>query len=393
MAATSRRSTSASLRIRALAALAASRSFTARRRSLLLRRLLGLLGGLLAATGARAIDLPADHAEAMYHSYSGGGVQANGPALLVRKSIADRFSLAGSYYVDAVSNASIDVVTTASPYRERRNEYGLSADYVYRDAQITLGTSTSREPDYTANTFSADVTQEVFGGMTTVSLGTTRGSDKVGKHGSPEFSDTARHWQYRVGVTQILTPRWIASVNVEALADDGFLGSPYRVARVFGAAVPERDPRTRSARAIKFRLIGDLGSHDAVHLDYRYFRDTWDIKAHTAEIGYSRYFGDSLLADTFVRGYSQQHALFYSDNATSETTYVSRNRQLSTFTSVGLGAKLSYTVRKVPGSYGVKLNGTYEYVRFRYGDFTDIRTGSPYAFNASVVQMYVSSTF
>ena len=28
-----------------------------------------------------------------------------------------------------VSNASIDVVTTASPYKETRNEYGLGADY------------------------------------------------------------------------------------------------------------------------------------------------------------------------------------------------------------------------------------------------------------------------
>ena len=364
------------------------------RRSTLWRQLAGLLGGLLAAaTGARAVDLPEDRAEAMFHSYSGGGVTANGPALLVRKSVADRFSLAASYYVDAVSNASIDVVTTASPYRETRTEYGLSADYVYRDSQITLATSSSHEPDYTANSASVDIAQEVFGGMTTVNLGFTHGSDQVGKHGSPEFADTATHWQYRVGLTQILTPRWIMSANVEALSDDGFLGSPYRVARVFGATVPERNPRTRSARAVKFRITGDLGSHDAMHADYRYFRDTWEIKAHTIELGYSRYFGDAFLADAFTRFYTQKHALFYSDNAMTETTYVSRNRQLSSFDSVGLGAKLAYTVRKLPGKYEVKVNGAYEYVRFRYSDFTDIRTGSPYAFNASVLQLYVSATF
>jgi hypothetical protein len=32
-------------------------------------------------------------------------------------------------------------------------------------------------------------------------------------------------------------------------------------------------------------------------------------------------------------------------------------------------------------------------VRFRYSDFTDIRSGNKYAFNASVLQLYVSSTF
>ena len=351
------------------------------------------LGSLLAASGARAVDLPANSAEAMFHTYSGGGVTASGPALLVRKSIADKVSLAGSYYVDAVSNASIDVVTTASPYRETRTEYGFSADYVYRDSQITLATSSSQEPDYTANRIGLDVSQEVFGGMTSVSLGFTRGSDKVGKRNAPEFSDVARHWQYRFGVTQILTPRWIMSANLEALADDGFLGSPYRVARVFGAAVPERNPRTRSARAVKFRVIGDLGSRDALHADYRYYRDTWDIKAHTTELGYSRYVGEAWLADAFLRLHTQKAALFYSDNASSETLYVSRNRQLSTFTSVGLGSKLAYTLKKVPGQYEVKLNAAYEFVRFKFKDFTDIRTGSPYAHNANVLQLFVSATY
>ena len=47
---------------------------------------------------------------------------AQGPAVLVRKSMLDRVSLSGSYYVDAVSNASIDVVTTASKYKETRNQ-------------------------------------------------------------------------------------------------------------------------------------------------------------------------------------------------------------------------------------------------------------------------------
>ena len=202
---------------------------------------------------------------------------------------------------------------------------------------------TSHEPDYIANTGSLDMTQEVFGGMTTVSFGFTRGDDKVGKKDSPEFSDSARHWQYRLGVTQILTPRWLMSANFEALSDDGYLGSPYRVARVFGAAVPERNPRTRSGRAVKLRLVGDLGSRDAMHVEYRYFSDTWDIKAHTAEIGYSRYFGENWLADAFLRYYTQTQRALLQRQRHSETLYVSRNRQLSTFNNMGIGAKVSYT--------------------------------------------------
>jgi len=360
---------------------------------LLLRRIAGLLGSLLAAGGARAIDLPEDRADAMFHVYDGGGVKATGPALLVRKKLADRVSLSGSYYIDKVSNASIDVVTTASPYKESRKEYILGADYVVRDAQVTLSTSKSTEPDYVAAGTNLDVTQEVFGGLTSVSVGFTRAVDQVGKHNDPSFADSARHWAYRVGLTQILTPRWLMSANFEALSDDGYLGSPYRAAIVRGAAIPERNPRTRSARAIKFRSINDLGSRSSLRTEYRYYYDTWDIRAHTAEVGYSRYFGDAWLADGFLRYHAQSKALFYSDNAQTEAAYVSRNRQLGTFNDVGLGGKVSYSIKQVPGQYDIKANASYELLRFKFKDFTDIRTGELYGYKAHVLQFFVSATF
>jgi hypothetical protein len=177
------------------------------------------------------------------------------------------------------------------------------------------------------------------------------------------------------------------------VADDGYLGSPYRAARVFGAAVPERLPTTRTSRAVQFRVVGDLGSRDAVRADYRYFWDTWDIRAHTAELGYSRYLGADLLADGHLRFNSQRKALFYSDNFASETTYITRNRQLGTFTSAGVGAKLSYTAKQVPGRYVIKFNTEYQLLRFRYSDFTDIRTGKAYSFDANVLEVFLSATF
>src|SRR5262249_14517820 len=160
--------------------------------------------------------------------------------------------------------------------------------YAYRDATITVSGSNSSEPDYKAKSAGIDVSQEVFGGLTTISLGYTRAWDKVGEKGIG-FFDAAKHWRYRLGGTQILTPRILASANCEAVSDDGFLGSPYRVAYVRGAAQEEKNPRTRTSRAIMARVIADMGSRDAARVSYRYFWDTWDIKASTAEAGYSRY--------------------------------------------------------------------------------------------------------
>jgi Protein of unknown function (DUF3570) len=359
-----------------------------------LGRIAGALGGAaLAGSPAHAVNLPENRADGMLHIFKGGGVTASGPALLVRKSLADRVSLSGSYYVDSVSNASIDVVTTASPFRERRNAFDLGADLVVRDSLISLATSYSKEPDYIAKSVSLDVAQELLGGMTTVTFGYTRAADTVAKKGDPTFADRAKHWQYRFGVTQILTPRWLASANIEAISDSGFLGNPYRAAIEFGALVPERYPRTRSSRSFKLRAIGDLGSRDAVRAEYRYFYDTWDIRAHTVEAGYSRYVNEHWLADGFVRINGQSQALFYSDNAAATSTYVTRNRQLSNLNNFSLGAKLTHSYHRVPGQYEIKLHAGYELMRFKYSNFTDVRSGQAYEFSAHVLQFQVSATY
>lgn len=359
----------------------------------------GLLGSLLAgsaATGASGAALPEDKAEAILHVYDGGGVKATGPALLLRKSLFDSVSLSAQYYVDAVSNASIDVVTTASPFKETRTAYDFGVDTVVRDTTLSMGFSRSTEPDYIAEAASFDAAHEVFGGMTTVSMGFTRARDQVGKKGVAGWIDQATHWQYRAGLTQILTPHWLMSANFEAISDDGYLGSPYRSALVFGATVPERNPRTRTGRAVKLRSITDTGAwlaRSSLRAEYRYYWDTWDIKAHTFEVGGSQYIGQSFLVDVSVRAYSQGKAIFYSDNAQSETLYISRNRQLSTFKSNSLSTRVSYAWPGLPTGYELKLTGAYEFKQFRFNDFTDLRTGGLYSHNANVLQLYVSATF
>jgi Protein of unknown function (DUF3570) len=332
-------------------------------------------------------------AELMAHLFHGGGVTASGPALLVRKSVANTVSLTGTYYVDMVSNASIDVVTTASPFEETRTALGLGLNYAVRDTLITVAGASSKEPDYVANAINVDLAQDVFGGMTTVSLGFTKGEDKVGQAGTEGYFDTATHWRYRLGATQILSPTWLAAVNFEAISDEGYLGSPYRVARVFGATVPENVPRTRTSRAVQMRAVGDLGDKNIVTGIYRYYWDTWGLTAHTGELGYGRYFGKEWLANAFVRYHSQQGASFYSDNATVDTEYVTRNRQLSAFNNASLGANLTYSMAKPGAGYAVNFTGAVEAMRFNYSEFTDLRSGKLYSFDAVLAQLLVSVTF
>jgi hypothetical protein len=350
---------------------------------------LGACGGLVASGTSAAAELPEDRADLMVHSFNGGGVNAWGPALLIRKNLWGKASVFGTYYADIVSNASIDVVTTASPYRETRNEFGLGGDYVVRDSVITLAASRSMEPDYIANAVNLDVSTDTFGGMTTVGLGYTYGWDDVGKKGEG-FFDTANHERYRLGVSQILSPRWIANANFEVVSDNGFLGSPYRVALVFGAAVPENLPRTRTSRTLQFRVVGEVAPTVSVRAEYRYFWDNWEVTAHTFGIGGTTRFGERWLVDAYARYYRQDGALYFSNNATVETKYITRNRQLSDFNSVTAGAKVTYAIKRVPGRYEFFVSGAMEFWNTKFSEFTDVRTGQLYSYNAIVSQVFVT---
>jgi hypothetical protein len=363
----------------------------------LVRALWLALAGLFAAP-ARGALLPEDRADLLYHHYTGGGTTVNGPALLVRKGIGERVSAYASYFVDDVSCASIDVVTTASPFKEKREEYGGGVDYLYRNTTVGLSVLRSDEPDYVANTFGATVTHEVLDGLTTLSMGYSMGRDDVGR-AHTDFAEHVNRYQYKLGVSQVVTKSLLMNLNYEAILEDGYLHSPYRAARLLGLSVPEVYPRTRDSHAVALGIVQGLASNDdrlkaSTHLRYRYFRDNWNIRAHTVELGYGSRLDDRWLVEPHYRFYKQSAASFYANDFSTQMTFMARDRELSDFSSHALGAKASYQLfnRRFNLSR-VTLNLDYEFIRYRYNNFTDVRTGRLYAYNANVLQLFLSGWF
>ena len=200
--------------------------------------------------------LPEDRADVLLHSYDGGGVTIQGPSLLVRKQFAQKFSVSANHYVDKVNSASIDVVTTASPYEEERTQQSVGLDYLHDRWMMNIGFVNSEENDYTADTFSFGISQDIFGDLTTVSLGYSLGNDTVGRRGDANFSEETERQHYRLGLSQILTKNLMLGFSFETITDEGFLNNPYRQVRYLDPTTPqgysyEREvyPRTRSSDA------------------------------------------------------------------------------------------------------------------------------------------------
>jgi len=369
--------------------------------------LLALLGA--AASGMAAV-LPDDRADALYHSYDGGGVQVDGPSLLVRKKVLENFSVTGNYYVDSISSASIDVVTTASPYKEERTQTALGVDFLHGKTNVSANFTSSDESDYQAETLSFGVSQDMFGDLTTLAMGFSRGSDIVRRNGDEIFQDELDRWSYRLGLTQVLTKSMVANLSLEVITDEGFLNNPYRSVRYLDpdsasgfSYQAEIYPRTRTSTAVAARTRYFLPYRAAVHAEYRYFEDTWEIRAHTAELGYTHPLRDAWTLDFKFRYYSQSAASFYADlyPSVSYQNYLARDKELSTFTSNTLRLAVSYEFLR-SGWHWVKkgsLNAALDHIVFDYGDFRDITQGGApgseplYNFSADVLQLFVSIWF
>ncbi len=343
---------------------------------------------------SQAVLIPDDRADIMAHSYQGGGVTAQGPAVLVRKGNDTSFSVAGSYYVDNVSSASIDVEAQASKYSEIRTETGLSIDYLVYDTLVSVGVTNSDEPDYISNSVNLDMSQEFFGGMSKLGIGYTNANDTV-KRVDTDFEQDVDRYHYRIGWTQILLPKWITSFNYEAITDKGYLNNPYRAARVLGAYVPEVYPGTRTSEAYSLTSINYFDHRGAFKFYTRYFTDTWSISATTFDFGYSKKFGSRHLFEMNYRTYSQTAASFYSDNFSEEFDYMARDKELSTFDSDTY--KFKYTFELFEKGNGFFSKGVFStsiaFITYNYADFTHYQTGDAYSYDATVTQLLLSLWF
>ena len=343
---------------------------------------------------AYALLLPEDRADIMAHSYDGGGVNAQGPAMLVRKGNDTSFSVSPNYYVDNVSAASIDIEAQASEFSETRTETGLGADYLVNDTMVSIGIASSEEPDYIADAVSINMTQEMLGGMTTLNIGYSTGEDTVMRVDT-DFSETIDRYQYSIGLSQVLTAKWLAGFNYEAITDKGYLANPYRAARVLGAYVPEVYPGTRTSEAYSLTSINYFDHRGSLRFYYRIFTDTWAIEADTIEVSYNKYFGERHLFEIGYRTYSQSAASFYSDNFSEELDFMSRDKELSTFESNTLKFKYSFELFKQGEGFFSKgmFATSIALTEYDYDDYTHYRTGEAYSYNATVTQLMLSLWF
>jgi hypothetical protein len=325
-----------------------------------------------------------------------------------------------------VTSASIDVeVSGASEYKEQRDQYSLGLEYLRGKTIYSLGYSNSKENDYQAETASFGISQDLFGDLTTITMGFSKGSDTVRKRDTitdrvdPNFSEPIDRWNYRVGISQVMTKTLIMVLDLEVITDEGYLNNPYRSYRYINpsderlfALDAEVYPRTRTSNAVALNARYFLPYRAALHGGYRFFTDTWGIDSNTFELGYTHPLGKEWILEASYRHYIQDRADFYSDlfERRDEQNFMARDKELSTFSSQTFRIGASYEFASTGWRFVKKgtVNIFYDRIEFDYEDFRDARysllpatdprfhtVGSEplYAFGANVFQAFVSIWF
>jgi len=376
-----------------------------------------LIALLLFGPGVHAAVLPDDRADVFYSTYKGGGMDITGKSVLVRKKFAETLSVQGEYFVDTVSGASIDVLSNASTIHDERKQKTLSLDYIRGKTAYTASYSNSKESDYISDNWHVGISQDMFGDLTTVTLGYTRGWDTVSARSGNIISKMGQvdRRSYDLGLSQIFTRNLIGSVMLEVITDEGFLNNPYRFVRYVDLTdargwntEPEIYPHTRTSTALTAKARYYLWYRAAASASYRYFSDTWGIRGNTVELGYTHPLGNRWIIEGRVRLYRQNAANFYSDlfSRRDAFNFLARDKDLAAGQNISVGGKLTYAF--LPDGWKMFKRGTVTLdvsrIQFKYDDFRDIKdygvangftagTEPLYRFHANVMQLYASMFF
>ena len=245
------------------------------------------------------------------------------------------WSATGSYLVDIVSAASVDIVSTASGHwTEVRQAGALSGTYKPGSVGMTGSGSISREPDYLSLSGGGALALELAQKTANPTLAYTYTSDTAGRAGTPfsVYSQPLVRHTLTGAVELILDPLTLISLSVDGIFESGDQSKPYRYVPLFrpsdvssiprGASVDfvnarrlpgrvnEHLPDTRNRFAMSGRVAQRLSGSTLV-LSERVYADSWGLKASTTDLRFVADVSRRLFLWVHLRGHFQSGVSFW----------------------------------------------------------------------------------
>ncbi|MEQ1617121.1 MAG: DUF3570 domain-containing protein [Terricaulis sp.] len=360
------------------------------------------------------------------------GISANLIPMQFDRSLSNGYSL----LTGAIDNRRTLVMSSASP--ETREQIDAKLRYAWNEAALDVGGGVSDERDYRSVFGNIGGRFDFNQRLTTLSWGVSYTESETHatldpdglpffdiEHYTPGLGSTAvlpatsgyvesifgpsdpfnptsvilhgdrRDWGAQLGLTQVLNKDAVATFDIGYTRSTGYLSNPYKTVlghtvqflpgvelgeeilhNGSGGAFLEVRPPERNLVTAHLGLAYYVEPFDAaLHIDYSYAHDDWDIDAHTLRAEWAQPLGENWLVTPSVRYYSQSAAGFYTtgifqtvdenrDIVLAYPQYFSSDTRLSAFGTLSGGLTVSNEIFE-----GVSVEASFEYFTHR-GDLS-----------------------
>jgi hypothetical protein len=363
-------------------------------------------------------DWTVDSALAYYHE--NGRIQAIEPIVEVARSFADGQALSFNATFDALSGASPNGALTshtaqtfASPsgtsltgprtyttapgqlpvdpkYHDQRLAVGGNWTVpISRTDQLSVGGKLSDEHDFVSATVNASIAHDFNDKNTTLSFGVSNEYDRLSPIGGAPvpgsdyalFEKTGGKTKDGVagllGVTQVMTRKWLTEFNISVDRFTGYLNDPYKITSIIDGAgntsgyeyESRPDQRTRKSGYSENRVA--WSSQLSTALSLRYMSDNWGVRSDTAQLHLRWLWADrDRYIEPTVRWYRQTAADFYTPfilaGANPNLTYESSDSRLGPFHALTYGVKFAKKFAGPGNAAGSEISVRAEYYRQTY---------------------------
>lgn len=373
--------------------------------------------------GAAACLLLASGLPAMAQAESGAATQFDATALLygeqnrtnvaeptarITRRFADGQSLSAQLGFDVITGASPSgasptgqtqtttsasgTVTTVpvgqvptSSFKDSRYAADLEWQKPFlRSFLSTIGGHVSREKDYQSLGANGKLSLDLLQRRTTLTVGGGVNRDRVfpvggiplalsdGSARSGSVSSSKDVSTVMLGLSQILTRRWLVGLNATRTLERGYLTEPYKVLSVLDGVTGtplgqrmEKRPATRDRRSVLASSTYHL-TDDVLYLSYRYYQDDWRVRSHTFDARYRRELGGDTYLEPHLRYYAQTAASFYRFSLVDGAPLpelATADYRLGALRTATIGATYGFHLPDRPGEWTVRA----EYIA-QFGD-------------------------
>jgi hypothetical protein len=231
--------------------------------------------------------------------------------------------------------------------------------------KVDGGIAYSKEHDYRSESAHAGISQDFDAHNTTVSAAVNYESDLSFPLGGTPTPLTIMNANWKgpdgslhevdavLGVTQVMTRRWLASLSYSYSDSHGYQTDPYKLISVVDAVsgqpteqLYESRPTERRKQSVFLDNKVHLG-RDVVSVDARVYRDDWGTKSLTADLRYRWQATPDFYLEPHVRYYSQGAADFfryYLVSGEAMPEFASADTRLAKFHALTYGLKLGIPI-------------------------------------------------